>query len=154
MKIEALVNHKHLIPEIAELHQREWEHLNPALTVEKRIASINQAATTQGIPSIFIALEHSEFCGSAALVQQGLETHPELSPWLAAVYVKENWRKQGIATSLVRHCEREAKLAGIKKLYLYTEFATQLYAGLGWKVLERRIYKGIEIDLMCKDLGP
>ncbi|MBB6521218.1 GNAT family N-acetyltransferase [Pseudoteredinibacter isoporae] len=153
MNIEPLADHKHLIPEIAELHQSEWEHLNPAVTIEKRIASINRAATPQGIPSIFIALEDSEFCGSAALVQQDLETHPELSPWLAAVYVKENWRKQGIATSLVQHCEREAQLAGIKKLYLYTEFATQLYASLGWKVLERLTHRGIEIDLMCKDFG-
>jgi len=142
-----------LISEIATLHQAEWAHFDPDFTVEARVAALTHIAEHEGIPAIFVAIENSEFCGSAALVEQDMDNHPELSPWLAAVFVKKVWRGRSIAKSLVQYCEREAQNAGIRKLYLFTEFASKLYASLGWKSIESCFYKGVKIDVMCRELG-
>lgn len=153
MKIEPLRYHMNLIGEIATLHQAEWVHFDSDFTVETRVAALTNVAGHEKIPSIFVAIENSEFCGSAALVEQDMDNHPELSPWLAAVFVKEAWRGRGVAKSLVQYCEREAKNSGIRKLYLFTEFASKLYSSLGWKTIESCLYKGVEVDVMCREFG-
>ena len=153
MEIVPVSDHMSLISEMAALHQAEWAHFDPNLTVEARIAALVDVAGNEGVPSIFVAIENSEFCGSAALVEQDMDSHPELGPWLAAVFVKEKWRGRGIAKSLVQYCESEAKKSGIERLYLFTEFASELYVNLGWQMIERCIYKGVHVDVMCKEFA-
>ncbi len=153
MKIAPLSDHMTFVDEIAQLHQAEWAHLSSLPTVDARKTALQNAAGREGVPSIYIAYKNHEFVGSAALIEHDLDTHLELSPWLAAVFVKEKWRGRGVATLLVDHCEAEAKSIGVKTLYLSTELATQLYAKLGWKVIERCQYKGAELDVMCKNLS-
>ena len=153
MKISPLRDHMSFIDEIAELHHSEWAHLSPGLTLEARKTALRNSAIREGMPTIYLAYEGDEFIGSAALIDHDMDTHPELSPWLAAVFVKERWRGQGIATLLVKHCETKASRASIEKLYLFTEFASQLYAKLGWESVERCKYKGVEVDVMCKTLA-
>lgn len=115
MNIAPLANHMNLLGEIAELHQKEWGHLDGSITLEKRIDMLEKSANQSGIPSVYIALEEGKFIGSAALVEQDMSTHhPELFPWLASVFVKPAWRRQGIASRLVGFCEdgRHMKLGG------------------------------------------
>lgn len=138
---------------MAELHHAEWKHLNPSLTLEGRAEAIAEAAGREGIPSIFIAVSGSQLVGSAALVQNDMDTKPDLSPWLAAVYVKETFRHQGIATQLIARCEAEAACLSTDSWYLYTEFASRLYEKLGWRHLERCEYKGVTVDVMCKQIA-
>ncbi|MFT0139544.1 GNAT family N-acetyltransferase [Alcanivoracaceae bacterium MT1] len=123
MEIVPLADKKELISELAELHHSEWKHLNPSLTLEGRTEAIAEAAGREGAPSIFIAMSGSQLVGSAALVQNDMNTKPDLSPWLAAVYVKEAFRHQGIATELIARCEAEAVGSNADTWYLYTEFA-------------------------------
>ena len=153
MEIAPLSDYMEFVDEIAQLHQAEWAHLSSLQTVKDRKNALENAAGREGVPSIYIAYENNEFIGSVALIEHDLDTHLELSPWLAAVFVKEKWRGQGIATLLVSHCEAEAKRIGVKELYLSTEFATQLYANLGWRAIERCEYRGIELDVMSKKLA-
>lgn len=138
---------------MAELHHSEWKHLNPSLTLEGRIEAISKAAGQEGIPSIFVAVSGSQLIGSAALVQNDMDTKPDLSPWMAAVYVIESFRHHGIATELVARCEAEAVRSNADIWYLYTEFASKLYKKLGWCHLERCEYKGVTVDVMCKQIG-
>ncbi len=74
MVIKSLSDHKYLVSEIAELHQAEWVHLDPNFTIDQRKAALTNAAGQEGIPCIFVAIESTEFCGSAALVERDLET--------------------------------------------------------------------------------
>lgn len=153
MEIVPLADRKELIAELAELHHAEWKHLNPSLTLEGRAEAIAEAAGREGIPSIFIAVSGSQLVGSAALVQNDMDTKPDLTPWLAAVYVKETFRHQGIATQLIARCEAEAACLSTDSWYLYTEFASRLYEKLGWRHLERCEYKGVTVDVMCKQIA-
>ena len=152
MQIIPLADKKEFIAELAELHHAEWKHLNPSLTLEGRAAAIAEAAGREGIPSIFIAVSGNQLVGSAALVRNDMDTKPDLTPWLAAVYVKEGFRRQGVATELIARCETEAARSNAGAWYLYTEFASRLYEKLGWRHLERCDYKGVTVDVMRKQI--
>lgn len=152
MEIVCLADNREFIAELAELHHAEWKHLNPSLTLEKRIGALTKAAGREGVPSIFIALSEGQLVGSAALVQSDMSIRPDLSPWLAAVYVKAPFRHQGIATALIARCEAQAVRLNVNTWYLYTEFASKLYEGLGWRHLETCEYKGVTVNVMCKPL--
>lgn len=153
MKIVPLAENKAFIAELAELHHAAWQHLNPALTLEGRAKAIAKAAKLEGIPSIFIAVSGDQLMGSAAIVQNDMVTKPDLSPWLAAVYVKEAFRQQGVARKLIARCEAEAVRSNAKTWYLYTEFASTLYEKIGWRHLDRCEYKGVTVDVMCKQIA-
>jgi GNAT superfamily N-acetyltransferase len=153
VEIVPLADKKEFIAELAELHHLEWMHLNPSLTLEGRAEKIAEAAEREGIPSVFIAVSGSQLVGSAAIVQNDMDTMPDLSPWLAAVYVKEAFRHQGIATELIARCEVEAARSNANAWYLYTEFASKLYEKLGWCHLERCEYKGLTVDVMYKQIA-
>lgn len=146
MEIVPLADRDEFIGELAELHHAEWNHFSTTLTLNERAENINRASGREGIPCIFIAISEGQLLGSAALVQGDMETKPNLSPWLAAVYVKEEYRHGGIATELITRCESEAAKSGATAFYLYTEFASKLYAKLGWNQMERCKYKGVMVE--------
>jgi len=153
MQIVPLSDKKEFIPELAQLHHAEWQHFSSSLTLQKRADAIAKAAGRDGIPSIFIAVSESQLIGSAALVQHDMETRPDLSPWLAAVYVKEEFRQQGIASALIARCEMEAARSGADTWYLCTEFASGLYEKLGWCHMERCEYQGVMVSVMSKQIN-
>lgn len=152
MQICPLADRKEFVRELAELHHAEWKHMDPSFTLQQRFEAINKAAGREGIPSIFIATSGNQLLGSAALVQQDMDTKPDLHPWLAAVYTKEGFRRQGIATALISRCESEAAKSGAKTWYLSTELAAGLYEKLGWSHMERGDYKGVTVNVMYKSL--
>ena len=69
--------------------------------------------------------------GSASLIAQDMDTRPELSPWLASVYVAAEHRRQGIGSALVRRVAQEAAALGVETLYLFTPDQEHFYARLG-----------------------
>ena len=78
----------HHVKELATLHQTEWGHLSPGVDVATRMNRLIQAPGRSAIPIVFIAVNGPVLIGSAALVSNDMKDRPELSPWLAAVYVK------------------------------------------------------------------
>jgi hypothetical protein len=59
---------------------------------------------------------------------------------------------KGVASSLAVAIENAARRLGYPTLYLFTTSAVRLYAGLGWRALERREYRGENIQVMGKAL--
>ncbi len=81
-----------------------------------------------------------------------MTTKAELSPWLAGVYVKEEFRKQGIGKKLVAGIEKLAKKLSFKSLYLYTPDKETFYNALEWKTIERIEYKNTKVVIMKKNI--
>jgi N-acetylglutamate synthase-like GNAT family acetyltransferase len=77
-----------------------------------------------------------------------METRPDLSPWLASVYVPLKFRGRGIGTNLCSRVVSEATLMGYLTVYLFTPNRETFYAYQGWKVLERTIYRDKEATVM------
>ena len=54
--------------------------------------------------------------------------------------------------ALVRAAEDAARAAGHMRLHLYTPDQERLYAGLGWRTIERCAYEGEEVAVMLREL--
>ena len=150
MKIEYLADHPEFIPELAALHFAEWSYLNPGESLEGKAEYLRDNCGRNGVPTFVIAIEGTRLIGSASLIAQDMDDRPDLTPWLADVFVKPEYRGQGVATSLIQRIEAEAKYAGIRKLYLYTPDAADLYRRLGWNTVETCMYKGVDVVIMAK----
>jgi predicted N-acetyltransferase YhbS len=152
MKISPLVERPDLVAQVAAWGFAEWGHLNPGETLEKRVVRIEGKMNVDRVPVAFVALDDADdIVGTASLIFDDLEGDPR-NPWLASVFVLPTHRKQGIASALVRTVEATARRLGYARLYLFTSTAPDLYAGLGWRPLERRDYRGEHIQVMDRTL--
>ena len=148
-----LTDQPHHVQELARLHEAEWGHLFPKIPLETRVDRLRAAAGRSEIPSLVIAVDGPTLVGSSALIAQDMDDRPELTPWLAAVYVKASYRRQGIATALATRIEEEAAALGVAKIYLYTEHEEAFYAKRGWEPMEHRDYHGTPVAVMFKLLA-
>lgn len=143
-----LFDHPEHIPTLAAWHHAQWGHWGSYPSVEARAEALRKHLGKWTIPTTFIAVEGPRVLGSASLVEHDLALRPDLSPWLASVYVEPSARRQGIASRLVERVAAEAERMGIPRLYLFTPDCEALYAGLGWTVLERLDYHSEQIVVM------
>jgi GNAT superfamily N-acetyltransferase len=149
MKIISLADRPRVAPVIAQWHFAEWGHLYPGGTVDGWLDHIRTRMNHDRIPMTVVALDDEEPVGTCALVERDMETHPELFPWLAGVYVIPAARRRGVASALVRHMMGRAADFGVRDLYLYTNAAQALYQKLGWRVLSRESYMGRDVTIMA-----
>jgi len=148
MTIQYLVDYPDALSILAEWQHREWGHIRAGDTVEKRRARLEGYSNRDRIPLTVVALEGSEVLGSASLVSHDMETRMELTPWLAGVYVAEQYRRKGIGAQLVRRIMDEAGKLDVSLLYLYTVHSEKFYAALGWTLLERTNYREQKVVIM------
>ncbi|MCO7247050.1 GNAT family N-acetyltransferase [Halomonas sp. Mc5H-6] len=130
-----------------------WGHLHPGLTLEQAITRLKAECGQGGVPSIFVAMQGETPVGTASLIADDMSIRPELTPWLASVFVVPEWRGQGIASALVRRVEAEAVENGIEHFYLYTPDQQALYRHLGWQDVESLEYRGEPVTVMSRQLG-
>ncbi|HVB74742.1 MAG TPA: GNAT family N-acetyltransferase [Ktedonobacteraceae bacterium] len=146
--IESIANHLELVDLIAQWHFAEWGHLDPRGTLAGWTEGLRRRTNREQIPTTYVALEGNEPLGSVTLVEHDMRTHPDLSPWLAGVYVTSERRHQGIGSLLVRHAVHQAAQMGVTRLYLYTHSARAFYTKLGWRFLEEDVYEGQPVAIM------
>jgi N-acetylglutamate synthase-like GNAT family acetyltransferase len=146
--IEYLADRPEFLPVLAGWHHGEWGRLHPGDTVEKRAERMKTHLGKEQVPTTFVALAGGQPVGSASLVDYDMEGREDLTPWLASVYIAPEYRRRGVGSALVERVVEEARILGIETLYLFTWDQEQLYARLGWSVLERTEYKGERIVIM------
>ncbi len=154
MRIGYLADHPEFIHTLARWHYEAWSYLRPGDSVETRIARLRAACGRGEIPTIFVAFQDGTLLGSAMLIAHDMDTHQELTPWLAGVIVAPDYRRRGIGSALVGKVIEGAATGGARRLYLYTPGAEQMYVRLGWSVVERTRYLGAEVVVMSYDMSP
>ena len=152
MQVEYLADRVQLIPELARLHFEEWSYLRPGETLEGRTKRLRRSCG-KGLPTVIVGLLNNELCGSAMLVAQDLEACPRLTPWLAGVYIKPQYRNKGLAVELIARIIEEARALHFPHLYLYTPGNTRLYEHLGWAVHEHHVHHGTQVVVMSRRLA-
>ncbi|MBC3273417.1 GNAT family N-acetyltransferase [Pseudomonas sp. SWRI81] len=148
MHIDYLCDHPEFIEELATLNFKEWGEFRPGQTVEDRVEHMRESCGKGSVPSVVVALEDSRLLGGALLIESDLKLRPNLTPWLAGVYVKAEDRGRGVASQLVNRVVEEAAALGVPELYLYTDTSQSLYARLGWQVVEELIYEDLPVVVM------
>jgi len=152
MRIEHLADHVAAAPTLARWILDEWGYLLPGCTLEDIVAMYEKRTVRGRIPETFVALEGDTVVGAASIIEEDMETHKELSPWLAEVYVASEFRNRGLGSALVRTIIQEAKDLGVRRLYLFTPDKVAFYQHLGWQVLERTEYYEKNVTIMSYEV--
>ncbi len=76
------------------------------------------------------------------MIASDLEERPQLTPWVAAVWVEPRARSRGVGGALVERAARDCFALGIARAYLCARPALSgFYERLGWIAVERDVGK-------------
>lgn len=152
VEIVSTVERPDLVPVIARWLWKEFGEYEGRSYGSTR-AEVAETLAADGMPASFILLLDGEPVGTASLTRQDLDQRPDLTPWLAGVFVLPHARNQGHASRLVQRVEHAAAETGIETLWLYTRTAESLYARLGWQRAETFTRHDLPHVLMRRNLA-
>ena len=138
------------LPVVASWLWHEWGRRKGRTIAQVTARLTNRPAS--GFEQTFVWLNHDVPVATASLVEADLESRPDLSPWLAGVFVNPPFRGRGHAAALVRRIEDFARARGVETLWLHTEHAAGLYAKLGWTPAGPEMDRQFAVTLMRRDL--
>ncbi len=96
--------------------------------------SITQCIHKQNtVPQWYIMLDDSgQIIAGAGVIENDFHDRKDLSPNLCALFVENNWRKQGVAKNFLVFIQQDMAKKGFQTLYLLTEH-TSFYEKCGWE---------------------
>jgi GNAT superfamily N-acetyltransferase len=144
-------------PDLVEVTARwRWEAFLRDTRPFEDVLSRAQRTSVMGlaIPRTLVLLVDGEPVATASLTEHDLDERPDLTPWLAGVFVAPHVRGRGYARRLVAAVEEEARTGQISTLWLYTNTAERVYARVGWRTVETVLHNGKPFALMSRDLPP
>lgn len=108
-----------------------WRTKGTPFSYIRRLVDENLRST--GIPFALVAHLDGRFVGTASVIESDLEERPDLTPWVAAVWVDEEYRHTGVGTTLVRAAMTGAVAVTRGPVYLCAKRAVApFYEGMGW----------------------
>jgi len=130
----------------------EWGKLAPGRTPETAHQKVRQTVGSSEIPLTLMCRVDGKLAGTASIDTADMSTHPDLTPWMASVYVSPEMRRQGIASALCSRIRDELIRLNVKTAYLFTPDQEKLYESFGWKTFLREKYHGEQVVIMRLDL--
>ncbi len=85
-------------------------------TLQQVLDDVGGAVARVGPPQCFVLLQAGQPVGTASLAAKDLDTRPDLTPWLAGVWVAPDARGRGHATRLIRAVEAACRAAALPEL--------------------------------------
>src|ERR1019366_9122233 len=83
-----------------------------------------------------------------------LSERPQLSPWVAAVWVEPQARRRGVGAALVDRAALDCFALGIERAYLCARRERAgFYQRLGWTPIERDVGP-FPLDVFIRDANP
>ena len=92
MQIDYLKNKPHFAQELNGLCFEEWGYLFPGSTLAEWFIKLMERMKDNSIPLALVASKNDQFIGTAYLFECDMEDRQNLFPWLAAVFVKSEYR--------------------------------------------------------------
>lgn len=152
MEIKSLKSCRCFLNEIADWHYHEWQHLYPADTIHDFIEDLKQSLADTAVPGTWVLMDENKPVGSASIVRHDMETNRHLSPWLANVFIKPEYRGKGLGRILINHVQEQARSIGVAEIYLFTENRSKLYKSLGWRTVKHEKYHQNDVEVMMMQL--
>ena len=153
MKIVNIKERQKHLKEINSWLYKQWGHHDVSSTeldwFKKKQAVLNNKNNI--LPIILVAIKEGDPVGTASIVESDMEIHPDLKPWMADVYIKEDQRKKGYGSRLVKRILNEAVKLDFNEIYLFTPDQRSFYERLGWKLYQKEIYREEKVDIMLYD---
>ena len=116
-----------------------WKHHGtPFAEIRDGLAAVLKAEG--GVPFALVAESEGRVCGNTLVIDNDEPAKPELTPWVAAVWVDEDMRGRGVARALIDDAARRSQMLGVPCLYLVSRPGLRgFYTGLGWHELESEV---------------
>ena len=141
-----------LVPMVAQWLWDEW-HLDAGDSLEATRDAVAASVSPSGPPQTFVLLVDNRPVGTASLVAHDLDERPNLTPWLAGVFVIPEARGRGHVIHLIQAVEVACRSAGVGTVWLHTTGAERVYAQAGWHSVEAiRRHGRRPVTLMRRDL--
>ncbi|MEN0585040.1 MULTISPECIES: GNAT family N-acetyltransferase [unclassified Kosakonia] len=128
MKIIPLYDAPHFAEQVVDWL---WREFGDSLPRDFFASIITHSQTPGQLPLTFVLVDREQLLGTVGLWRCDLISRQDLFPWLAALYVKESARGQGLAGQLQRHVIEQAKAMGFQELHLYSA-CRDFYERFGW----------------------
>ena len=107
------------------------------VTLAQYRARLDEVFTSDGIPFALVAHDGDSYAGSVLVIENDLDARPACTPWIAALWVEPERRRQGIATQLLSSARTQAAGQGHRTLYLCANpDKTPLYRAQGFHLIE------------------
>jgi GNAT superfamily N-acetyltransferase len=132
----------------------QWKRDFPYDTVDWYLNLYDAADSATVLPVVHAALLNDEFVGTGSLIADDELPHaPEPGPWIAAVFVAEWVRRQGIGEALIDSLTSRARELGFSAVYLYTEHGAPWYEKMGWSSLRVTRLSDHDVTVMSLQLN-
>lgn len=130
-----------------------WKRDFPLDTDQWYLDVYAESLATSGLPIVLIACDEENFVGTASLIADDeLPDASEPGPWVAAVFVTESHRGQGIGRALVAELQKRARALGLTEIFLYTENGAAWYESMGWQRIRTTELSGHDVTVMSVDV--
>ena len=92
------------------------------------------------MPYTVVALAEAEPLGSCCVIENDCIHRPQYAPWVAAVYVRLDFRRRGIASMILREAASIAARARVNTLFIdCLALTAPVYEKNGWEIHEREV---------------
>lgn len=134
IKVEPLENHPELVPLCARWNYEAWGRAGGRSRdeiVEAFLGFLDPESRQKALVGFVSGLP----VGLSLLIENDLESHPHLKPWLASIYVVPDMRLIGVGKAMIEATEAAARQQGYSELYLYTS-EIEYCERIGWQKFE------------------
>jgi N-acetylglutamate synthase-like GNAT family acetyltransferase len=106
------------------------------------------------IPFALVAHDGETFLGTASVIVSDLAERPQLTPWVAAVWVEPQARARGIGGALVNRAALDCFALGVGRAYLCARpQRSAFYERLGWVQIDREVGPH-RLSVLIRDANP
>jgi GNAT superfamily N-acetyltransferase len=154
IELQFLADQQQYLPQLARWYFNEWGDLTQAHSIQVVEARLQEYLNADRIPLIIVASIAGELAGAVQLKFREMTIYPDKEHWLGGVYVGEKFRGHKVASTLVMRALALARQMEVNALYLQTlRLDGGLYRKLGWKPVEKVVYRGLEVQVMVNHLN-
>jgi GNAT superfamily N-acetyltransferase len=115
---------------------------------------LRESLNAEPIPLALVAHEGSTFLGTSSVIASDLAERPQLTPWVAAVWVEPQARRRGVGAALVNRATQDCSALGVDRVYLCARpQRSEFYERLGWIAIERDVGRH-RLGVFVRDTNP
>lgn len=114
-----------------------WWGKKDGYTFEKVKCFMKHSMQTDRLPQTYGLFLNNKIIGMYQFTLEDLNVRPDIYPWLANVYIDEEYRNKGYARNLLENVKENAKRTiDFDELFLYTKHIG-LYEKFGWEYISK-----------------
>lgn len=118
-QIFSVREHPHLADAAIAFFQRRWASEDSMMVYEDCIRS--SLSSESPLPQWYVMMQGERIIAGAGLISNDFISRMDLWPWLAALYVEEEFRGHALGGKMLRHALADAARLGFEQLYLCTD---------------------------------